>query len=182
LFAAIELDDLLHKRLAKVAQEFGRYPGVRWVKPENMHLTLRFFGECSRELAVELKKNLEDLQRPAAFQLPFSGLRFLPNDRLPRVFMASGESPRALLDFQSRIEHAARAVGLTPESRPFVPHITVGRVRDPRQARRLVEAVQQSPRNLGTTECRGFCLFESKLGPVGPSYSKLGDFSFPRAG
>ena len=147
--------------------------------PENLHLTLRFFGEWPEERLQDLLDKLEAVPRPAQpFTVQVHGLRFLPDPANPRVFMALLEAQPALLELQRVIEQQARELGMEPERRAYIPHVTLGRIRDARQGRRLVTAVRENPLDLGVTELAGFSLFESRMGDKSSAYTILRRWNF----
>ena len=124
LFTAIELPDDIRTELYRLHMPL---PGARWLKPENYHLTLRFFGDIDGAVARELVANLSEIEVDA-FELRVQGLgAFGGND--PHTVWA-GIEPSVSLDGLARAhEQAARNAGLPPEKRAYRPHITLVRLR-----------------------------------------------------
>ncbi len=179
LFAALELDEDARRRLAKVAADLRRIPGVRWTKPESLHLTLRFFGEYPEERLPELTTALEQVETPgSAIPVELERLSFLPGEHEPRIFVAVGQTPEPLARLQVGIEQAARSLGFEPERRGFLTHVTLGRVRDPRQGRKLVAAASEYEADLGAFVADHWTLYGSQLTPEGPIYSVLALWPF----
>lgn len=146
---------------------------------ENLHLTLRFYGEWPRERLDELSAALAAIKRPSeAFDVALKGLRFLPSGRNPRVLIALAEADQRLLSLQRAIETSAQALGMEPETRAYIPHITLARLRDPRQVGRFAELVRQTSCELGSIEAVGFALIESELSSEGSRYTTLARFAF----
>jgi 2'-5' RNA ligase len=174
LFAALDLDDATRNRLASVARSLGDAPGVRWTKPEALHVTLRFFGEWPEERVSELTAALARIRPSGApIEIALTRLAFLPNDRRPSVLVALSETPDALAELQRRIEETACALGFKPELRAFLPHVTLARIRDPRQGKKLVAAVRDYQTGLGAFTADRWTLYNSKLTPQGPVYTSV---------
>jgi 2'-5' RNA ligase len=179
LFAALDLDDATRARLADVVRALSRAPGVKWAKPEALHVTLRFFGEWPEARLPELTDALERVERPAGpLEVPLLRLGFLPNEHAPRIFIAVGETSRELAAFQRRIEEAARDLGFEAENRAFLTHITLGRIRDPRQGRKLVEGARGYRGELGSFVADHWTLYRSETRPEGAVYTSLALWRF----
>lgn len=175
LFAAVELSDSEREPLIQVQQRLAGSSGLRWTRPENLHLTLRFFGKWPEQRLAELTEVLGAIERPPApLAAPLVGLRFLPGPHYPRVLMALAEAPPPLLDLQRAIEAGARELGMRPETKPFVPHVTLSRLRDPKQGRPFMDQVEQMKVELGTIKIGGFVLLSSTLEPSGARYDQQG--------
>lgn len=124
LFTGIELPDEIKDQLSELEQPL---PGTRWVSPDDLHITLRFFGDVSGRLADELASLLGEIEVDA-FELWLEGVgTFGGND--PRVIWA-GVSASPQLDILARAnERAALSAGLAPEPRAFKAHVTLARLR-----------------------------------------------------
>jgi 2'-5' RNA ligase len=174
LFAALDLDEATRNRFAAVARKLRDAPGIRWTSPESLHITLRFFGEWPEGRLPELTVALESVRRPdEPVAIRFARLTFLPNERAPKIFIAVAETPKLLAEFQSRIEAAARVLGFEPEQRAFLTHVTLGRMRDPRQGRKLVEPGLSDDGDLGAFTPQTWGLYRSETKPTGAVYTKL---------
>jgi 2'-5' RNA ligase len=116
---------------AEIAQTLsllrGGLPGARWIDPQNYHLTLRFIGDVDSTVAREVASMLDQLKR-VAFQLRFDGLSSF-GGRKPRAVVAGVAPSPALLDLQAEHERVLRRIGLEPEGRKYVPHVTLARLR-----------------------------------------------------
>ncbi|MCP4715590.1 MAG: RNA 2',3'-cyclic phosphodiesterase [Deltaproteobacteria bacterium] len=178
-FIALELPEQLKKRLGKLRDELqGRVSGVRWVKPDNIHLTLKFLGPTGADKVERIAGILKQESRGLmAFSLQVAGLGAFPNTRNPKVVWAGLKVDEGLAILQQRLELALVPAGFAEEKRPFVPHLTLGRVRKP-QARTELRAVfeQHGEIDLGTyTACR-VTFYQSDLLPSGPVYTVLKAF------
>jgi 2'-5' RNA ligase len=153
---------------------------VTWVRPDRMHLTLRFLGDISDEQAALLRERLrESYAGFEVFQLTLRGLGAFPNLRSPSVIWA-GVSPLEgpLQNVQEIAELNAQRVGMPSERRPFKPHLTIGRVRqekvDPSLGSKMFELREIST---GSFSVRNVSLWKSELTPQGPNYTLLEEFS-----
>lgn len=150
--------------------------GARWVKPESLHLTLRFMGEASKGQAADLDAALSVISEPV-FALRCSGLGHFGRGDKVRALWAGIAPNQGLSRLQEKVERAAFHVGFGDEGRKFKPHVTLARFRG------------GNPRNLGeylnvhgafSTEpflVSSFTLFESHMGHGGSHYVSLNDYS-----
>ncbi len=151
----------------------------RWVRPEGIHLTLRFLGNVEAERVAELASALGAAVGPLPpFELRLDGMGVFPNARAPSVVWASlsGESA-ALTSLVAAVGTATAGVGDPAESRPYTPHLTLGRVRG-RLGHRDAEALAASlsrPTYDGAAPFRvdGVSLMRSEIGPGGARYTRL---------
>ena len=159
------------------------YRGIRWVTPENFHLTLRFLGQLEPDrisIVLETMRSVIRKETPFSLQLGSSGV--FGSARNPRVFwlsLESGGSLERLTELQSRLETGLEAVGFSAEDRPWSPHLTVGRrrnLRKPAQTEGWDELVEHSMAEHGELKLSvdKWTLFSSALTPEGPHYDVLG--------
>jgi RNA 2',3'-cyclic 3'-phosphodiesterase len=127
LFSAIEIPRAISLRLSMLRAPI---PGAVWIDPENMHLTLRFIGDVSNDTADEFAGHLANLD-VAPFELTIAGLGAF-GGQYPRTIYAATKSCPALDMLQKSHDRAARAAGLDPDPRGFVPHVTLARMRGAR--------------------------------------------------
>jgi RNA 2',3'-cyclic 3'-phosphodiesterase len=105
----------------------GGLPGARWIDPENYHLTLRFIGDVDDVIAHEVASLLGRVKR-GAFELHLEGLASF-GGRKPRAVVATVAPEQALLDVQAEHERLMQRIGLQPEGRKYLPHVTLARLR-----------------------------------------------------
>ncbi|RME47375.1 MAG: RNA 2',3'-cyclic phosphodiesterase [Chloroflexi bacterium] len=182
-FIAIELAEELLSGLMKVQDELRAdewTDEVRWVRPEGIHLTLKFLGNVP---AVRIEAIGDGVARAVAGIRPFTvtaeGLGVFPNWRRPRViWVGVGGDTDQLLALQERVEQAMAELGFEPEGRRFHPHLTLGRVNQRAGAgyqRRLGEALQaHSVEMVGQMLVDRVSLMRSQLHPKGAVYTQLG--------
>lgn len=131
-FVAVPTPAALVARLVALQSELRpRLAGVRLVRPESIHLTLRFLGETKAEQARDLEGRLRDAAAacPRA-TAPLTSLGLFPEGGAPRVLWLGVALSEPALTLQHACEAAAVAVGFPPEERPFRPHLTLGRWKD----------------------------------------------------
>jgi len=181
-FVAIEIPDTAKESLAALSGRL-RTPGVRatWVKPENMHLTLRFLDELDAGQIEALATKLENAyQKYTPFHLHIRGTGAFPNVRKPSVIWAGLEPLEgALAEVQAIAENAARDIGLPPDNKTFRAHLTLARIRDKRTAHPLMARLEQEQDfDGGEFWVQGVSLCSSQLTPKGPIYRRLREFCF----
>jgi len=125
LFTGLEIPDAIGQQLSMLR---GGLPGARWIDPENYHVTLRFIGDIDDALAHEAASALGRIRRPA-FDLRFQGLTSF-GGRKPRAVIAEATTPQVLMELQAEQERLMRRIGLEPEGRKYIPHVTLARLRD----------------------------------------------------
>ena len=154
---------------------------LRWVRPEGIHLTLKFFGDVSENAVVNI--SVVAGQAAAAvgsFELAIGGTGVFPDPSRPRVVYLgmNGEVAR-LVTFQQGLERALREIGFPPEERPFRPHLTLGRIKSPKGLTGLAEALEKEKTvTAGRFTASGLSLFQSELTPRGAVYTRLAGYPF----
>jgi 2'-5' RNA ligase len=125
LFTGVEIPSDIGQALSSLR---GGLPGARWIDPENYHLTLRFIGDVDDMIAHEVASLLGRVKR-GAFELHMEGLTSF-GGRKPRAVVANVAAERALLDVQAEQERLMQKIGLEPEGRKYIPHVTLARLRE----------------------------------------------------
>ena len=172
-FIAIDLPPAVKAALADVAATLdGRVPRgtVRWVRPEQMHLTLRFLGDTPADQLPALAAALDTLAAGRApFILHLTEVGCFPNMRRPRVvWVGLGGAEEKLAALVGGLEAALRPLGWPPEDKPFRAHLTLGRVRDERAAQGVDWSAAVPPLRVPVAAVH---LIESQLRPEGPLYT-----------
>jgi RNA 2',3'-cyclic 3'-phosphodiesterase len=180
LFVALEIPTAVRDSLAALLQSLRRLsPQPRWVRPENLHVTLKFIGDWPPEKLEGLRNALAAVCLAEPVTLGFRGLGFFPNDKRPRVFWAGIEASPNLITLVSEIDHTAEKLGIPREPRPFSPHLTLARFEPPGLPEKFRAAIQENAaRELGALHTNEFHLIESKLKPSGAEYTTLQTFPF----
>lgn len=176
-FVAIEIGDTVRAALtAETADLRRRWPRVKWVADSHVHLTLAFLGHIYPEQAEVIGSDLVALARETPpFELSAVGLGGFGPPRSPRVvWVGVAGDVAALRAVQSQLAGALRQRGLTPEDRPFSPHLTLGRVKASGDAIGLGDWLKkQGDRSFGRIAATSIALKRSELLPAGPVYTTL---------
>lgn len=176
-FVAIELPEHIRDRLAELQQQLTPLAReIRWTRPEQIHLTLKFLGEMPDDRVAELCAVVVAAAGGLGpIPLEVSGLGCFPPRGGARVVWAGLEDPSSeLARCHDACEEAFAKVGFPPETRPFSPHLTIGRSRDPRgsrQARGTLDGLATFA--AGSFTATKLTLFESILGRSGATYNAL---------
>lgn len=176
-FVGIELDEATRGLLAdEIAYLKHAAPAVRWVAPENLHLTLKFVGDVrERDLPELLATVSEVTAQHDPFSLRVLGLGVFPRPDRPRVLWAgcaegSDQATRLARD----LEAACARIGYPPEKRPYRPHITLGRVKNPRDADEAILRIEDGANtDFDSTDVRSAVVFMSELTKSGAEYTPM---------
>jgi RNA 2',3'-cyclic 3'-phosphodiesterase len=182
LFVALEIPrELRAKLVSLIAGLRSLAPRLKWVRAENLHVTLKFIGHIENEKRAEIEVALGKVRSPEPLTLHFRGLGFFPNDKRPRVFWIGMEGPSALPKLATDIDATLHELGFPLETRPFSPHLTLARVDE--SEKRLPDTFRQAVQervsiDFGDLNTSEFSLVESKLKPTGAEYTTLRAFHF----
>jgi 2'-5' RNA ligase len=191
LFIALDIDDEIRQRISRFLDGVRNFaPDGRWVKPESMHVTLKFIGE-QPEPAVEAIKTALAGIAAAACEIHFRGYGFFPTPKSARVFWVGMEAGPQLAALAASVDDNMGTLGIPKEERAFSPHLTLARSAGGsgaphRQkndgARRTFQHLQEKLAALpqpdfGTMTAREFFLYQSQLSPKGSKYTKLARFA-----
>lgn len=174
-FVALELSEGQKDGILSLVGEL-RSRGIRagWARRETLHLTLRFLGDVE----VERLERVSAAVRAAAagtpaFMLATSGVGAFPNARRPRVVWVGVEAGPELFELQSALERELELAGFPRERRPFRPHLTMGRIRDPEGAAGLSEALSALTVPREETLAAEVRVMKSTLAPGGAVHEVL---------
>ncbi len=145
--------------------------GARWQDADNLHVTLRFIGEVDRHTAADVETALDSLTF-ATFPISISGVGHFEGNKRPRAIWARVAPSPQLDELQMRVEMACRRAGLRPETRKFVPHVTLARLNS---GSGLIDdwLLRHGTLNLGPWTVDRISLYESDLTPNGAIYSEV---------
>ncbi len=183
LFVALEIPSAVRENLASLLQTLRAVsPQTKWVRPENLHVTLKFIGEVPETKLAGVRVTLASVRSEQSVTLDFHGLGFFPNEKHPRVFWAGIEVSSNLKTLAADIDGATEKLGIPRERHAFSPHLTLARFEPPRLPEKLRAAIQEnSDRDFGSLRTSQFHLIESKLKPSGAEYTTLESFRFAAA-
>jgi len=193
LFVALDIDDAIRERLARFVDGVRNFsPDARWVKPESLHVTLKFIGEQPDAAVDKIKQELAGISL-ATTVIHFHGYGFFPTPKAARVFWIGMEAGPQLAALAGAVDNKMAYLGVPKEDRAFSPHLTLargaGRSGSPRWRQgdgpnRAFQKLQEklgalpSP-EFGTMIPREFVLYRSQLSPKGSTYTKLAKFALP---
>jgi RNA 2',3'-cyclic 3'-phosphodiesterase len=175
-FIAVDLDDPVIEKVCNVIEILNsRISEIRWLRKENLHLTLRFLGNIAESqvepIAAALRHTLR-LFSPCTISA--KGLGVFPDFRRPKILWV-GLTGGQLAQLAAMIESALVPLGFIAENRAFTPHLTIGRWRDGRRPAKNLrqEIASWNDFEFGACAVRQIVLFQSVLKPEGASYSEL---------
>lgn len=184
-FIAIELSPDLKKRLASLEEQLkSSEADVKWVKPENIHLTLKFLGEIDEKQLEEVSKIIQEAaNKNKSFYIRLASPGAFPKLNTPRViWVGIDKGDSETKQIAKVLEEEIVKVGIPQESRPFSTHITLGRVRSGKNCEKLVKNLEylanNSPQDSPEFMVTKITLFQSTLTPSGPVYEVLKEAHF----
>ncbi len=176
-FVAVDVPASIRQGLATLQARLRESGAdVKWVRPESVHLTLKFLGEIRLEAVADIREALgKVIRRHEPFSVKVRGVGCFPRMNQPRVVWVGlcGDGGR-LISLQREVESAMEMLGFPPEERGFRPHLTLGRVRSPKGRERLaglVQALQEA--EVGEFQVRSLVQYQSELHPSGARYTPL---------
>ena len=180
LFIAIEIPEHIRSAFASLLKEFRAFaPQLKWVRAENLHVTLKFLGETDPSKLDPLQNVLSAVRSTAPVNLEFRGLGFFPNEKRPRVLWAGMEASANLKTLAADIDQTVHRLGFPLEERPYTPHLTLARFSLPAIPPKLLQAFnEKNSQSFGSLGTRQFHLIESKLKPTGAEYTTVQSFHF----
>lgn len=174
LFVGIALPENIRERLAMLEGGIAR---ARWVRPENLHVTLRFIGEVDGGQAHDIDAALAAIRAPA-FALIFSGLGCFDRRGKVHTLWVGIEKSDVLMRLQAKIESALVRAELDPERRKFHPHAAIARMKNGVRPDHKFGAYLEANNRFaaGPFDVEAFTLFRSHLGRDGPHYEILAEY------
>ena len=178
-FIAVDLAEGVKARLAALQEKLGRSAaGVKWTRPENMHLTLHFLGEVEQLEVVSICRVVRDRARKhAPFTLETAGLGAFPNTRRPKILWAGiTEGVPELRTLHADLEEGLLDLGCyRREDREYTPHLTLGRLgHDDRAEEWAAVLAEHADWQGGATSVEEVLVMASEMRRGGPEYSVLG--------
>ena len=180
-FIAIELPPQIKLNIKDIQNRLkSSGSDVRWMRPESIHLTLKFLGNIEQERIPEISTVIEQCSTGnPSFMLDVCSLGAFPNERNPKVvWVGTKDESRHLHKLQRTLEKGLSKIGFREEKRAFSPHLTLGRVKSPKKKRELAQKLEDYRQcECGTFEAKEVCLLKSELKPGGAVYTKLRTFA-----
>ena len=183
VFIAIDIGDKIRKQLGDLQQQLIdtadiKKSDAKWVKPENIHLTLKFLGEIEDERAVEVCNIAGDVAgKHNSFELNVESVGCFGGRSARILWVGAGEGDDNLLGFQKDLEGQLALAGWPKETREFSGHLTLCRIRNPKAGLKLAQ-ISEDYRNfkLGTISAEAVSVYQSRLTPTGPVYTLLANY------
>lgn len=154
---------------------------IRWVRPQGIHLTLKFFGTIAESDVANISRVVEDTTSTIApFTLGIKRVGAFPDVKRPRVlWLGMDGDVDILIRLQKEVDAELHKYGFEKEDRPFRPHLTLARIKDPRGLIGLAKIMEKRENyEAGSFSAAGLNLFKSELTPKGAVYTKLAYFPF----
>ena len=176
-FIAIELPDKIQSDIRQLKHSFLPYRfDIRWVKPLNMHLTIKFLGDVDPADLDTIGKLLSDIAGNfPSFDLIPRGLGVFPSLKRPRViWIGIAGQTDVLGSIQQSVNGGLNEIGFITEKRPFRGHLTFGRIKSRVDQDRLLDALHAQQKFVSKAfTVENLVMFKSELTPSGPIYTKL---------
>ncbi|MDQ6911439.1 MAG: RNA 2',3'-cyclic phosphodiesterase [Verrucomicrobiota bacterium] len=168
LFVAIDFPDAIRELLVRLNPHL---PGVRWLKPEQIHLTLSFLGQVYADEEKILREKLQSIHF-VPFFLPITGVGTFPAKGKPRVIWTGvGRGHPQLFHLHKKVQEAALSAGLEPDLRAWHPHLTIARCLDVSAERVRPFLKMNSDFDAGLIRIESFSLYSSVPRPIGSVYT-----------
>jgi len=184
-FIAIDLPTEIKNNLSKIQDKLKTtLPKVSWVKPINLHLTLKFLGEISPKQLNDIRQVTTEIAKDtSSFKIELETLGVFPNTHSARIiWVGANQLPSELKILVDRIETIIAKLGKPKEERPFSAHITIARIKSNIDSSILENQINKINSEINCQDlgfnARGITLFESTLSPQGPAYTVVEEANF----
>jgi len=182
LFTGIDLPDHIKERLDLLISRLRTTAHLKWSPAYNLHITTKFIGEWPHDRLPELVSKLSAMPAGERIDIDIRGLGWFPNPHNPRVFWAAVHASPSLANLARATDEACSTLGIAAEDRPFSPHLTLARMKQPEPLQNLRKAVAElESADFGAFTPACYYLYLSKPGPSGTIYTPLHEFSLPAA-
>jgi RNA 2',3'-cyclic 3'-phosphodiesterase len=190
IFIGIDLENEIRDKIARFLEGVrGFAPDARWVRPESLHITLKFIGEQKPEQVEAISERLRRVEGRAV-EIHLDGHGFFPTAKSPRVFWIGIQAGPELGELAANIDATVEELGIPREDRPFSPHLTLARGGSASGSPKFRKGDRPNSRfavleqrlaamgdlDFGTMTAREFILYQSQLSPKGSKYTKLQRF------
>jgi RNA 2',3'-cyclic 3'-phosphodiesterase len=165
LFTGLEIPADVGQSLSTLR---GGLPGARWIDPENYQVTLRFIGDVDDVVAHEVASMLGRVRRQP-FELRVEDLKSF-GGRKPRAVVATIGPSQAVMELQAEHERLMQRVGLEPEGRKYIPHVTLARLRESSNRQVADYLAVRAPFRSPSFQVARFVLFSSRASIGGGPY------------
>jgi len=165
IFSALDLPLEVKEEIFKKVSKNFRIKGVKLVEKENLHITLKFYGEKSEEEVLEIIDRYESsLAQGLSFEASITKIGAFPNQNNPRVVWLGFDNDKPFQTILNNINEYEKG---------FVPHLTIARVKDPMAKKEVKEILRNTRPYIKKIKFETLVLYESKLYPTGPVYKPI---------
>ncbi len=182
-FIAIEIPGQIKGGIGELIDILKKHDvEVKWIIPENLHLTLKFLGTTPEDLIPKMRESLSGIVSSyEPFYIKIYGTGLFPNRKYPRVIWVGVEGSEILAKLSGDIDDAMSLFGYQKEDKEFRPHLTIGRVRSPKGILSIVNELENfKNKDFGAISVDSVKLMKSELKPKGAEYTCLQDLQFRR--
>ncbi len=176
LFIALDIPELIKGEIGELVNLLSKHDtDVKWIKPENIHLTLKFLGSTPETLVAAIRESLITVASPyEPFHLTVQNTGAFPGEKRPRVLWIGVVDSRPLKSLRDRIERTLSQFGFQRDDKEFHPHLTLGRIRSQRGMIGLLnDLALHRAKNFGNFLVDEVVLMKSELHPKGSEYTRL---------
>jgi len=177
VFVAMYIPEAVRANLRDFIAHLPKTPGARWVRPESMHLTLKFIGAVQSEAIKVIESALRTVPFAPPVAIRFRGTGYFPRESRPSVLWAGVEASENLAELAGSIDRSCAAAGIAGETRAYSPHLTLARFKTPEGLDRLRKEITRiGSTDFGSAQISEFHLFQSVLKTTGAEYTRLATF------
>ena len=183
LFIAIDIDEKTRKGLGDLQQQLQgkadiKKSDVKWVRPENIHLTLKFLGEVKDEKVADVCHIVKEVSgRHKNFEVDVKTVGYFGGRSARVLWVGAGEGNEQLQQLQEDIDRQLSEAGWPKETRRFASHLTLCRIRKPAAGIKLAQVSKDYKEfKIGTIAADSVVVYQSELTPRGPVYAVLGNY------
>lgn len=182
LFVAVDIPEKTRSAIRDLITKLRLIArSARWVRPEGIHVTLKFIGWFDDDRLAEIKERLAHIPPRAPIPIAFRNFGFFPNERRPQVFWIGIESGSELAMLAVDIESQLVRLKIPKEEREFAPHLTLARFKTNEGVAQMQKMLASMARqDFGVMNATEFHLYQSVLKSNGAIYNKLASYSFAK--
>lgn len=171
-FLGVPIPPKIREKISKIQENFD-IKGTKLVKPENLHWTVKFFGEIDGKKAKEIKKRLGDVkQKP--FRIEARGVGVFPSISYIKVIWIGCQEGGEFKGFIREIKDRFKDIGKKDKHKEITPHLTIGRVKFVKNKKKLVNLIKEfKNKEIGEMKVGKLVFYKSELTPKGPIYEKI---------